>query len=221
MAGINCGILTNAYPLSTARVKELEKQVLENQEAFAYLDESSKLCFSMPQGVDGIKDIAWHNAYELSTNEDGTVIKKVYNKTGLKTFEQASSLAKANINSDLWYMNGSPDVANYNVGTIADSIIVADGCCTTSMLIGIVVDKRKKIPEGSIIEVIIGDTAVICSLDGVPTDNTTTVIGTYQGESITIGPWPIDRKTGFHKPTIVAPINTTSITWKYPVAEET
>lgn len=50
MTRINTGILTNAHPLSTERIKELEQQVLENQEAFVYLDENSKLCFSMPLG---------------------------------------------------------------------------------------------------------------------------------------------------------------------------
>ena len=48
MAGINTGILTNAYPLSTERIKELEREVLENNKTFAYLDEDSSLCFAMP-----------------------------------------------------------------------------------------------------------------------------------------------------------------------------
>jgi hypothetical protein len=83
MSGINTGILQNAYPLSSERIKELEKQVLENHEAFVYLDENSELCFSMPCGVDGIKDLAWNNAYELSI-ENGTITKKAYKKVGLK-----------------------------------------------------------------------------------------------------------------------------------------
>jgi hypothetical protein len=100
MSGINTGILINAKPLSTERIKELEKQVLEKQETFAYLDENSDLCFSMPLGVDTIKDLAWHNAYELSA-EENSFTKKAYKKTGLKTFSLDKVLYKSNIN-DSW-----------------------------------------------------------------------------------------------------------------------
>jgi hypothetical protein len=104
MSGINTGILINAKPLSTERIKELEKQVLEKQETFAYLDENSDLCFSMPRGVDNIKDLAWNNAYELST-EANSFTKKAYKKTGLKTFYLDKVLSKQNIN-DAW---GEPE----------------------------------------------------------------------------------------------------------------
>jgi hypothetical protein len=63
MAGINSGILTNAYPLSAERIKELEKQVFESKNTFAYLDENCELCFTLPTNPDGIKELAWHNAY--------------------------------------------------------------------------------------------------------------------------------------------------------------
>jgi hypothetical protein len=98
--GINTGILHNAEPLSTERIKELEKQVLENKSTFAYLDENGELCFSMPWGVDGIKDLAWHNAYELSI-EGSTLTKKQYKKTGLKTFSLDKVLSKQNL-GDSW-----------------------------------------------------------------------------------------------------------------------
>lgn len=53
MAGINTGILQNATPLSTAEIAELEKKVLENNEAYVYLDENSKLCFALPTPPPG------------------------------------------------------------------------------------------------------------------------------------------------------------------------
>ena len=85
MININCGILTNATPLSAERIKEIEALVLEENQTFAYLDTEGKLCFSMPYGVEGIKELAWHKAYELS-KENNVLTKKVYIKTGLKTF---------------------------------------------------------------------------------------------------------------------------------------
>lgn len=105
MPGINTGILHKAEPLSTERIKELEKQVLENQESFAYLDENSELCFALPFEPDVIKDLAWNNAYELSA-EENSFTKKAYKKTGLKTFSLNKVLSKQNIN-DSW----SGDVA--------------------------------------------------------------------------------------------------------------
>ena len=99
MAGINTGILINAYPLSTERIKELEKEVLENKNTFAYLDENSELCFSIPWGIDNIKELAWNNAYELSAEEIGFT-KKAYKKTGLKTFYLEKVLQKQGIESD-------------------------------------------------------------------------------------------------------------------------
>lgn len=80
MPGINTGILANAQPLQAATVKELEKQVIENKKSFVYLDENSELCFAIPHGIDGLKDLAWHNAYELSATTD-TLFRKVYVQT--------------------------------------------------------------------------------------------------------------------------------------------
>jgi hypothetical protein len=119
MSGINTGILTNAYPLSAERIKELEKQVLENKTTFAYLDENGELCFSMPWGVDGIKDLAWHNAYELSSEETG-LTKKLYRKTGLKTYSLAGVFQKQNIN-DSWSGGAATKRAPglYETGAIA------------------------------------------------------------------------------------------------------
>ena len=100
MTGINSGILNDAYPLSAELIKQLEEQVLQDSSMYAYLDENSELCFSLPQGVDSIKELAWHNAYELST-EQGNFIKKAYKKNGLKTFYLDKTLQKSNID-DAW-----------------------------------------------------------------------------------------------------------------------
>lgn len=53
MAGINAGILSNATPLSTSKIVDLEKSVLENKKAYVYLDENSKLCFALPTPPSG------------------------------------------------------------------------------------------------------------------------------------------------------------------------
>jgi hypothetical protein len=100
MSGINTGILQNVYQLSSERIKELEKQVIENHDVFVYLDENSELCFSMPWGVDGIKDLAWNNAFELST-ENGTLTKKAYKKVGPKQYLLDRTFHKQAIN-DAW-----------------------------------------------------------------------------------------------------------------------
>ena len=98
--GINTGIIHNAEPLSAECIKELEKQVLENQESFAYLNETSELCFALPCDPALIKYLAWDNAYELSTEGTGFT-KKAYKKTGLETFYLDKVLSKSNIN-DSW-----------------------------------------------------------------------------------------------------------------------
>jgi hypothetical protein len=100
MSGINTGILTNDQPLSTERIEALEKETLEKQKAFVYLDQNSELCFSLPQGIDMIKELAWNNAYELSTDANG-FIKKIYKKDGLDSFYLYKVLQKQNIN-DSW-----------------------------------------------------------------------------------------------------------------------
>jgi hypothetical protein len=100
MSGINSGVLRNAYPLTPELIKELEGEVLNSNAAYVYLDENGKLSFMMPSGIDGIKDLAWDNGYELSTDDAGFT-KKVYAKTGLKTFVLKKVLSKQNID-DSW-----------------------------------------------------------------------------------------------------------------------
>lgn len=100
MSGFNSGILQNASPLSAEAINALERKVLETGEAYAYLDQNSKLCFAMPHSVDCVRELAWNNAYELSS-ENGTLTKKAYKKTGLKTISLDKVLSKQNIN-DSW-----------------------------------------------------------------------------------------------------------------------
>ena len=85
MSKINSGILYQATPLSKRAIEDLEYRVFENGEIFAYLDENKELCFSMPAGVDAIKNLAWHNAYELY-KDGGTFVKQAYKKTGSNSY---------------------------------------------------------------------------------------------------------------------------------------
>ncbi len=103
MTGINTGILTNAIPLSTARIKELEREVLENGKAFVYLDENSELCFAMNSNPEAIKKLAWNNAYELF-NEDGTLTKKAYKKDSLDSYYLNNIFTKQSY-TDNWQSN--------------------------------------------------------------------------------------------------------------------
>lgn len=112
MPGIDIGILTNAYPLTAEQISELEKRVFETQEAFAYLDEQSKLCFTGPFGPEIIKELAWHNAYELSSN-DGILNKKVYKKAGLKSFYLKETLQKQSYD-DAWLLT-SVESSNFEL----------------------------------------------------------------------------------------------------------
>ena len=106
MSGINTGILTNAHPISAERIKELEAEVLNVGGSFAYLDESNELCFTMHKGVDGIKELAWNNAYEL-TNAGSVLTKRAYKKTGLGTFVLDSTYTKSSLNAS-WTAGAIP-----------------------------------------------------------------------------------------------------------------
>jgi hypothetical protein len=102
MSGINTGILSNAYPLTTEQIKELEKWVLETQETIAYLDEQGKLCFiGGPFDPEGIKDLAWNRAYDLSIDSSGTLNKKGYKKEGLNSFYLKATMQKQDM-SEAW-----------------------------------------------------------------------------------------------------------------------
>lgn len=99
MSGINTGILTNAYPLSAEQIKELEKQVLEKHETIAYLNESRELCFAMPFDADDIKELAWHNVYEVCSLSDGSIFKQEYKKAGLASFYAGLAFHKSTLDA--------------------------------------------------------------------------------------------------------------------------
>ena len=98
MTGINTGILTNAHPLTAEQIKALEKKVLETGDAFAYLDENGRLCFAVPHGIDGLRELAWHQAHELVTN-DGVHAKKVYKKHAHKEYSLHEIFQKEHIDA--------------------------------------------------------------------------------------------------------------------------
>lgn len=100
MAGINTGLLSNAYPLSHDEIKELEKRVLEKQKTYAYINEHGESCVIMPYGVSSIKDLAWKNAYELST-ENNLLVKRAYKKASTDTFYLNDTFTKEFL-SDSW-----------------------------------------------------------------------------------------------------------------------
>lgn len=91
--GINAGILRNAEPLSSEQIKEIERRVLVDKQAYAYLNEAHEICFAVPYGVECIKELACHNAYELTT-DNGYLLKRHYKKYGYDSFELSAILQK-------------------------------------------------------------------------------------------------------------------------------
>ena len=116
MAGINSGILRNASPLSATQVKEVEKDVILNNKCIAYLDENNQVCFAKPGDPEGIKKLAWHNAYELFADGD-VYVKKVYTRTGLDTFTLSETLQKSDIDGSWGATALAPGL--YQTGAIA------------------------------------------------------------------------------------------------------
>ncbi len=96
MSGINTGLLYQAQPLSAAEFDTLERRVIEDKEAFICLDEKSKISFVGPFNPEVIKELAWHNAYEVLM-DNNTFTKKVYEKTGSTTFALTNILFKPSI----------------------------------------------------------------------------------------------------------------------------
>lgn len=142
--GINTGILHNAEPLTATRIAELEREVLEGGKSYAYLDQAGKLCFAMQRGVDGIKDLAWNNAYEL-TNAGSILTKRAYKKTGLKTFVLDSTYTKPSLNASwtvgeipIFEFDGSIEGRPYVYSDRHDAMLVkvSDSVLTSQMLLG-------------------------------------------------------------------------------------
>lgn len=155
MSGINTGILHNAHPLTGEQIKALENKALETGEIYAYLDENQKLCFTGSFDPTLIKDLAWNNAHCLENDEKLT--KKVYEKTGLKSFSLSKILQKQTID-DAWkdialgyatFIDGrtltwldlqDPDKAavyNVNSNKITDASIGMDGFYCNDKLVSI------------------------------------------------------------------------------------
>ena len=97
---VSSGILTNVSPLNAEEVKALEKRALDENTGFVYLDENHKVCFTGAISPETIKELAWHNVYELS-KEENIFTKKVYAKTGTKTFNLINTLKKQSYD-DIW-----------------------------------------------------------------------------------------------------------------------
>ena len=122
MPKITTGILHDAEPLSVEQVKELEREVLENQKILVYLDTNKELCFSMPDAsVDSIKCLAWNHAYEL-IEEATRFVKNSYKKDGLYSFYLDKVLQKKNL-EDAWEEEGGSvstvTAGLYETGAIA------------------------------------------------------------------------------------------------------
>lgn len=98
MSGINSGILRNAYPLSAAQIKEVEKDVILNNKCIAYLNENNEICFAEPFDPVAVKNFAWNHVHQIF-EQDGSFIKKVYKKTGLDTFDRTATLIKGSLNA--------------------------------------------------------------------------------------------------------------------------
>lgn len=193
--GINTGILHNAEPLTATRIAELEREVLEGGKSYAYLDQTGKLCFAMQRGVDGIKDLAWNNAYEL-TNAGSILTKKAYKKTGLKTFVLDSIYTKPSLNAS-WTVGeipifefdgsieGRPYV--YSDPDRHDGVLVkvSDSVLTSQMLLGSTLTYITG-EHGADVEntVLLDSTEYVCSIIGDNGTEEGCLVSTIDGEHI-------------------------------------
>lgn len=84
MNGINAGILTNASPLTEEQIESLEQQILNTGGCVAYLDQDNNICFMSNTSPDSIKDLAWHKAYQLTSDESlNKHNKNIYQHVGI------------------------------------------------------------------------------------------------------------------------------------------
>jgi hypothetical protein len=103
MNGINSGILTNAHPLTAEQIAKLEKKAAETGEAYVYLNEQGKICFTTTFDPDIIKELAWHETNEIITKTNSaTITKKVYAKQGLESVALTEIFKKDSIDSATW-----------------------------------------------------------------------------------------------------------------------
>ena len=100
--GIDAGLLQNAVPLSAERIKELERQAIVENRAFVYLNEKCEVCFALPNSPHGVRELAWHNAFELAAESSG-LLKKVYKKSPVDGYCLVGAFIKID-HDDAWEM---------------------------------------------------------------------------------------------------------------------
>ncbi len=93
MSGVNTGILINAYPLTAEQIAEVEAKVFTTNGTYAFLSDNRELCFAFPWGVDDVKELAWHQAWELSI-EDSLYVKRIYKKKSQREYYLWKTLYK-------------------------------------------------------------------------------------------------------------------------------
>jgi hypothetical protein len=123
MPGINTGILTNASPLSTTRVEELENSTLNTGESYVYLNEDSQLCYNLPKNPIIIRDLAWNKAIELVAGPDAFT-KKEYKKTSVDAYKLDKSLQKLT-QAGRWELSAEHVHSAFDVGafTLNDNML--------------------------------------------------------------------------------------------------
>lgn len=102
MSGINSGILYNATPLTEEQEGQLQKEVVADQKAFAYLNSNNELCFALPHDPRCIKELAWDHAqhWYRSNGGTGTICMDDYKRSGVGAYYL-----------DQCYYCGAPDSA--------------------------------------------------------------------------------------------------------------
>lgn len=96
MSSVNTGILINAYPLTAQQIADIEAQVFTSNGSYAFLSDKRELCFAFPWGVDSIKELAWHQAWELSI-EDSLYVKRIYKKKSQREYYLWKTLYKKSL----------------------------------------------------------------------------------------------------------------------------
>ena len=134
--------------------------------------------------------------------------KVIFNNKNYNIDESALASTMTALEDHLEFLVNGGEV----VWLTGDTATITDGIAKFSSGIGHLVNKRRYLHEGAIIEVVVDGTVIICPLNS--TDNAT--IGTYNGFDITIGYWAINRVTNLYVPQVTVPENTTSVTYKYP-----
>lgn len=138
--------------------------------------------------------------------------KVIFNNKNYSIDESALASTMTALEEHLEFMVNGGEV----VWLTGDTATITDGVAKFTS-VGYLIDNRtRKIHENAVIEVVVDDVVITCSLDGVPLSGTGTTIGSYNGFDIQIGYWSINSKTRLYAPKVTVPENTTSVTYKYP-----